>query len=416
MGERAVDVLIVGGGVIGVACALELAKRGVAVRLVERGSVGQGSSYGNAGWLTPCFATPLPAPGTLAKAIRWMADPESPLYIEPRPSPDLVRWLFGFARATSRRAFERGIDALLPLSRHSLDAYEAMAREIPEPFGFAKRGQLVLAQTEAGLAHAVEEGETMARRGLAHRVLDPEALRAMEPAATGPVAGGVYFPESAHVEPLEIVRAMAAEATRRGAEILAGTDVFELVREGDRITAVRTTRGMMPADRVLLATGAWSKPIARSLGLRLPVLGGKGYAVITTSVDPPPKLPIRVVERKIAITPRDGSVRLAGTLELVDGDESISPRRVDAILRGARTVLRLAEHPRIVEVWRGLRPCTPDGLPVIGFASRPSNLFIATGHQMLGLHTAPGTARLAADLLTGASPAFDPAPFRASRF
>lgn len=416
MGERPVDVLVVGGGVIGVACAVELSRRGVAVTLVDRGSLGHGSSYGNAGWLTPCFATPLPAPGVLGKAIRWMADPESPLYIKPRPSLTLARWLFTFARATSRSRFERGVDALVPLSRYSLEAYETMARELPDAFGFSKSGQLVLAQTDDGLRHAIEEGEAMARHGIAHRVLDAAGLRELEPAATGPVAGGVFFPDEAHVEPLAVVLAMAAEARRSGAVILPDTEVFDFEIEGGRIVSARTTKGPIRARRVVLATGSWSMRIARALGLRLPVLGGKGYAVVTPSVAPSPRLPIRVVERKIAITPRDGSVRLAGTLELVDGDESISPRRVAAIVRGARTVLNLPESPEIVEVWRGLRPCTPDGMPVIGFAPRPSNLLVATGHQMLGLHTAPGTARLAADLLLGTEPIFDPEPFRATRF
>jgi D-amino-acid dehydrogenase len=146
------------------------------------------------------------------------------------------------------------------------------------------------------------------------------------------------------------------------------------------------------------------------------VLGGKGYAVIAKGIDPAPRLPIKVVDRRIAITPRADSVRLAGTLELVDGDESVTARRVEAIVQGSKTVLHIPEPPKIVEVWRGLRPCSPDGLPLIGFAPRYDNLVIATGHQMCGLHTAPGTGRLVGDLLTGASPTFDPAPFRVERF
>jgi len=138
--------------------------------------------------------------------------------------------------------------------------------------------------------------------------------------------------------------------------------------------------------------------------------------VIVRSVDPPPRRPIKVIDRRIAITPRADGVRLAGTLQLVDGDESITARRVDAIVNGSKTVLNIPEPPEIVEVWRGLRPCTPDGLPVIGFAPGHDNLVLATGHQMCGLHTAPGTGRLVAELITGETPFVDPAPFRAGRF
>jgi D-amino-acid dehydrogenase len=165
-----------------------------------------------------------------------------------------------------------------------------------------------------------------------------------------------------------------------------------------------------------MAAGSWSRAIARRLGLRLPVLGGKGYAVILPRLDPTPARPVMLLERKIAVTPRTASVRFAGTLELVDGDLGVSPRRVAAIVRGAREMFRVPSDAPIVEVWRGLRPCTPDGLPIIGFAPELENLFVLTGHQMLGLHTAPGSGQLAAELILGRTPSFDPAPFRADRF
>ena len=152
------------------------------------------------------------------------------------------------------------------------------------------------------------------------------------------------------------------------------------------------------------------------LGINVPILGGKGYAIIVPKLDLMPSVPIMIVERKIAITPRKDSLRLAGTLELVNRDEGITSRRVDAILNGSRALLNVPANPEIREVWRGLRPCTPDGVPIIGYPKRYSNLLVVTGHQMLGLQSAPGTGRLAADLVLGAQPAFDPRPFRATRF
>jgi D-amino-acid dehydrogenase len=410
------DILIIGGGVIGAACALELATRGAGVTLVERGEIGRGCSYGNAGWLTPSLATPLPAPGMLLTCLKWMADPESPLYIHPRPSLDLARWLLRFARSMNGADFERGSRALIALSKWSLEAYERMSRELPDSFGFERRGLLMLGLTGAGVASAQRELELAGRHGLAGTPLDADAVRALEPAITGRVAGGVHFTGEGHLEPLAAVRAMTAEAERRGARVLQGCEVFGADVAGSRLEGLRTTRGRLTADRYVLAAGSWSKGLAAGLRLRLPVLGGKGYAIVVPPTDPMPHLPIKVTELRVAITPRQGSLRLAGTLEVVDGDESISPRRVEAIVRGARQVLSVPAEPEIVEVWRGLRPCTPDGMPVIGFARSPSNLLVATGHQMCGVHTAPATGRLAADLLTGEAPLFDPAPFRADRF
>jgi D-amino-acid dehydrogenase len=173
----------------------------------------------------------------------------------------------------------------------------------------------------------------------------------------------------------------------------------------------------MRADQYVLATGTWSTNIAHELGLRVPILGGKGYAITVKSYDQAVTHPIMILERKIAVTPRKGGVRLAGTLELVDSkDDSITPRRLDAIMRGSQEFMYVPEKPEIVEIWRGLRPCTPDGVPVIGRPKRYNNLVISAGHQMLGLQSGMGSGRFVADLVTGEKPIFDPYPFRADRF
>jgi D-amino-acid dehydrogenase len=409
-------VTIVGAGAIGMASALDLARRGVAVTVLDRGEVGGGCSYGNAGWLTPCFATPLPAPGVLTGSLRWLLDPDSPLYIKPSLSPSWVRWMARFALSTNAAQFERGTRALLALSRFSLDAYAALDRDFPGTFGFSQKGLLMIARARETFDGACRDARAMAQRGVTIRILDPEQVAELEPAIRGRIAGGIYYPAEAHCEPLAAVVAMARAARERGAVVETGVEVFGFRTTGGRIDALRTTRGLIGVDRVVLATGSWSKQLARSMGLRVPVLGGKGYAVIVRSIDPAPRLPIKLVDHRIAITPRADSVRLAGTLELVDGDESVTARRVEAIVRGSKTILDISEPPEIVEVWRGLRPCTPDGLPLIGFAPGYRNLMLATGHQMCGLHTAPGTGRMVGDLLTGGTPSFDPAPFRADRF
>jgi D-amino-acid dehydrogenase len=410
------DVLVVGAGVIGLSCAYELAKRGLQVTVIDRGEPGFGCSYGNAGWLTPCFSMPLPMPGMLLKSLKWMTNPESPLYIQPRPSWLLLSWLTRFLFNMNRKKMLQSVTALTALSKYSLEAYSRLSTETGHDIRFQQTGLLMAANTRAGWDYARQEMALVADHGIPGRSLDADELKAFEPAITGAVQGGVYFPDEAHAEPLEIVRALAAGAKQHGATIIAGHELVDCDARDGAIRSIRTTKGVLKADQYLFATGSWSTGVGRRLGLNIPILGGKGYAFITSPLSPNPKRPLMLVEKKVAVTPRDGTLRLAGTLELVNNDYSISPRRVDAIVKGAREFLNIPAEFQYTELWRGLRPCSPDGVPLIGYTRKYANLFLATGHQMLGLQSAPGTGRLAADLIQRKTTPFDPKPFDANRF
>ncbi len=415
------DIIVIGGGVIGMACAYELAKSGARVTIIDKGEPGFGCSYGNAGWLTPCFSMPLPMPGMLLKSIRWMTNPESPLYIQPRPSWLLVSWLTRFLFAMNKRAMIRSVTALTEISKFSLDAYSRLSAETGHDIRFEKKGLLMATQSRDGFNYAKQEMNLVAEHGVPGRSLAADELRAFEPSLTGKLEGGVFFPDEAHAEPLEVVRALIAGAVKHGAKILAGHELIDFqfaagTGGARRITSIRTTKGVLTADRYVLATGSWSTGVGRSLGLNIPILGGKGYAFITKPLSPNPLRPLMLVEKKVAVTPRDGTLRMAGTLELVNNDYSISPRRIDSIVKGAREFLNVPAEFRYTELWRGLRPCSPDGVPIIGAPKKYSNLHVVTGHQMLGLQSGTGTGRLAADLIFGRTPIVDPKPFRADRF
>jgi len=410
------DVAVIGGGVVGAACALELALRGLTVTVLERDRVGHGCSYGNAGWLTPSVALPLPAPGLVFKAARWLLDPESPFYVRPRPDPALAAWLIRFLAATRRKRFERGAAALVELARFGVDAWEELSASGPQSFGFSRAGLLAIYETGAGLAAGLASAALVGRLGVPSETWSPEQVRDREPAVRGPLAGAVLFPRDAHCEPYPAVQALAAEARRAGARFVEQAEVFAIERAAGAVGALLTTRGRFEARQVVLASGAWSRSLGRRLGLRLPVLGAKGYSIVLPRLERHPTRSLYLAERKVALNPHAHALRVSGTLELVDEDLSINRRRAEAILRGARSLLELPEPPRVLELWRGLRPCTPDGLPLIGRARGFGNLWLATGHQMTGLKTAPATGRLLAELMTGSPPSFDPGPFRADRY
>jgi len=410
------DVAILGGGVVGVAAALELRQRGLSVSVLEKDRIGHGCSYGNAGWLTPSLCLPLPAPGLLWKATKWLFDPESPLYIQPRLDPGLLRWLAGFVLSMRQDKFERGAAAIIEMCRASVDAWEALAAKAPEPFGYARLGHLSIYETRKAFEAARANVELVGRCGVRHEFWSAEKVRELEPAVTGAQIGAYYFPDDAHVEPYPAVRALAAEARRAGVEFIESAEIFGMQAEGGAISKLNTTRGDFRAGTYVLATGAWSERLAKKLGLRVPVLGAKGYSLVLPRLEPHPTRSLHLAERKIAVNPHQDALRISGTLELVDEDLSITHRRVQAIARAAKGMLPLPEPLEVRELWRGLRPCTPDGMPMIGRARGLGNLWLSTGHQMVGLKTAPASARLLADLMTGCAPSYDPQPFRPDRY
>jgi len=410
------DFLIVGGGVIGTACAYYLTERGAKVTLIDRGEVGFGCSYGNGGLIVPSHSFPLSMPGTLSQAGKWLLKPDSPLYIKPRLSWQLISWLLRFLRYSTRAHLEHAVTALASLSSHSIELFDQLAAAARTRMRYEKNGSLYVFSTEAGMQHGREELEILRRHGVHGRELDEGALRELEPSVIGPVYGGTHYENEAQAEPLAVVQTFARLIEERGGVVLPGTELIDWHCSGRRIKGVRTTRGTLRVGQIILAGGAWSPQLTRTLGLNVPIQGGKGYAVTIEPFTPSPRIPVLVLEARIGVTPRADSVRLAGTLELAGLDETINVRRVDAIIHGARQFFALPEALKVVEVWRGLRPCTPDGLPLIGRHDRWENLTIAAGHNMLGLTLGPATGHLVADLLTGQTPAVDPAPFRPGRF
>ncbi len=411
------DILIIGGGVIGVCSAYYLAERGRQVTLVEQGEIAHGSSYGNAGLIVPSHSVPLAAPGALSSGLKWLLDPESPFYIKPRFNFELFEWLLRFSLAAREGPMRRAIPVLRDLSRASIALYDELAALDGLEFGYQRKGALAIYRTQKGFAAGVEEVHLLGEFGIQAEVLNAARARELEPNMDEGIVGGVYHPGDAHLRPADFVRGLARQAGRRGVRLCTKTEVLGFETQGRWVVGVKTTRGEFRPDQIVLAAGAWSPVVARDLKLRVPIQAAKGYSLTFKRPEKCPTLPLMFGEARVIATPMGDVLRLAGTLELAGLDFSINRRRVAAIQRAAGAYLpRGLENMELLEIWRGLRPCTPDGLPLIGRARKFDNLFLAAGHAMLGMSLGPATGQLVAQMVCGQKPEIDPHPFRPERF
>jgi D-amino-acid dehydrogenase len=402
-------VLIVGGGVIGLSTAYWAARKGLDVTVVDGSATeGDACSFGNAGMVVPSHVVPLAAPGMVALGLRYMWNPESPFYVRPRLSGDLLDWAWRFWRSSTEEHVTRAAPLLRDLSLASRAIFEEWSEAWADDFGLTRRGLLMLCRTPHGLDEEAQLARRATALGVPAQVLSAAEAAAMEPAMRLDVLGGVYFPLDCHLSPDRFMAALRREAERAGVTF-SRTEVTGWRVTRGRIEAVRTTGGEQTADQYVLSAGMWSTALARELGLRLPMQAGKGLSL---TLPEPRQLPVHCAilsEGRVAVTPMGRSLRFAGTMELAGIDRTVHPARVRGIIRSVSEYLPdfSDEDFAGIPAWSGLRPCSPDGLPYVGRVARCSNLLVGTGHAMVGVSLGPITGRLLAEMLSGEPPSID---------
>jgi len=409
-------VVIVGAGVIGLSCAHTLRKAGADVVLLDKGEPGFGSSFGNAGWIVPSLAGPMPAPGLGLTSLTWLLKRDSPLHISPAALPKLAGFLWSFWRHCNTSDYLSGQKSVGELGRSTMSLFDELERE-GTSFEMHRDGLIFVFLDPDTLHLVAEDLENM--RPFGYEVPDPlsgEDVRKLEPALCGDVAGGLLVKEERHVRPESLNQGLLDRVKELGAEVRTQNEVGDVVRENGRVSAVTTTEGPVEGDHFVIAAGAWTAPLGRAFGYSVPVEAGKGYSVTFERSAVQIHRPLYLGEVKVGVTPYDGGLRIAGTMELSGINERLDSRRVDAIRRNAEKYLPGVSQAGAGEEWVGMRPLTPDGLPLIGRVPGADNIYMATGHAMLGMTLAPATAAVIGELIMEGSSSLDITPFDPGRF
>ncbi|MFP5346187.1 MAG: NAD(P)/FAD-dependent oxidoreductase [Actinomycetes bacterium] len=390
-------IVVVGGGVVGLGSAYELVRDGHDVTVLDAGTVGAGASHGNAAKITMAEATPVPAPGMVLQGLKWMLKSDSPLYVRPSPSPPFLRFLLTMARHCNEGDFRHALRVHLQMASTCAEVLDEWADD-GLAFEMHHKGVLLVFEERRSFDERVRLNDVFEAFGMVPELLDTDVLHEREPCLSERARHALFFPDDRQVEPDSLTGALARRLRELGADLRERTAVVDFEANGTGTTAVVTDEGRIPCDAVVLAAGAWTGVLAARLGAALPIGPGKGYSVDYFPSPVALSTPLTFEDAHVAVTPLDGRLRLAGTMEFAGYGTGITAGRVAAVTRAAALGFRdWDDDTPHAEPWAGLRPMTADGLPIVGRLRPDGNVLVASGHGMLGLTLAPSTAKTVRD-------------------
>ncbi len=414
----AVDVVVVGGGVVGAMCARYLAKKNLSVTVVEQGTIGGFCSKGNCGYVSPSHVLPLAEPGVLLKTLKSMTTPDSPFHIRPRFDLALLGWLTNFARRCNEKDMMAAGVALNTILRSSFDEYKTVLAEDGIECEWQHDGILFVYRKASEFEAFCKTDDMLAEKfdRPSRRIIGDEALMEFEPALKPGNTGAFLYECDAHLHPERLMSQMRSNLMNQGVSLLEGTKVEEIVTEAGQVRSVKTSQGEIEAKHVVLAAGALSPMFQKALKCSIPVQPGKGLSITMQRPAVCPRVPLIFHDHRVAITPFQTGYRIGSTMEFAGYDTTINPRRLKLLTEGAKLYLKDPVGQQEEEPWWGWRPMTYDSVPIIGPTPKVRGGWLATGHSMLGISLASSTGKLIAEMITGEKPHIDPKPYAVTRF
>ncbi len=394
-------IVVIGGGIVGLSSAYFLKLEGHDVVVLDKGTISEGASFVNAGYLTPSHIVPLAAPGMISKGLKWMLNSSSPFYIKPRLDADLISWCWKFMRSCSKKHVERSLSVIKNINELSKEIYHGMHKSIDFNFHLEDRGVLMAFQTDEAAEGEYSVMKAAQKLGLDVSLLNAEEVNVLQPNIKMNIQGAYHYHCDAHSTPRVFMEELVKNLKLKKVQIHTQTLVESFKTQGKKITAVKTNQGDFEADEVVFAAGSWTEELLKLLQIRLSVQAGKGYSI---NVEAPTdiSMPAILMESKVAVTPMQGFTRFAGTMEISGINHHIQMNRVNAIAKAVNNYypkLKISLEDQ-QNAKCGLRPLSPDGLPFIGRHSSCSNLVLATGHAMMGWSLGPGTGKLVSEIIS----------------
>ncbi|MFN5480443.1 MAG: NAD(P)/FAD-dependent oxidoreductase [Chitinophagaceae bacterium] len=396
-------IVVAGGGIIGMCCAYYLNKAGYEVAVIDRGSMTEGTSYGNAGYICPSHFIPLASPGIVAKGLQWMLSSSSPFYIRPRLDLDLIRWGLTFWKRSGKSTMNKNIPHLHNILQLSRTLTSELRNELGDHFQMKEMGCLMLYKSSTTEHHEIEQALEAAALHIETRILSAKEVQAMEPDVRVDVRGGVLYPFDAHVHPGDLMQVLHRHLVSNGVEFHLNTSITGMETAGSKVKRVLTNTGDFACGQLVLAAGSWMPELTKMLGFNLLMQAGKGYSMTFENVNRNLRYPSILVDDRVAMTPLGNDLRMGGTMEISGLDSPLLIKRAEAIFKAARSYFPdlPVQFPQKEKIWFGWRPLSTDGLPYIGRVSRYSNLVLAGGHGMLGISLAAGTGKLIEEIVGG---------------
>jgi len=410
------EVIIIGGGVIGLACAHYLIDKGASVRIIEKNEIGDGASHGNCGLLYFSDVIPLCSPGTVSHEIVRTLKRTSPLYIRPTLDYKLLIWLLKFASKCNASHMTQAAKGKYEILNYSISLFDTLLAMDGISCDFEKKGILSVFKDKKNFENYQTTNDFLSTYNMEARRIDKKELLELEPALRNDIAGAWLNKNDWHLKPDMLMAFWRKHLSKKGLVIEEHCNLLEFETKRNTVVGVNTVKGSFKADAFVLATGAWASQTLKQLKLDLPVQPGKGYSITMERPGICPTYPCSLYEKSMVATPWKSGYRLGGTMEFSGYDDNLNPERLSKLISGATAFLKEPLGHPVIEQWTSFRPMTYDDLPIIDRAPSLENLIIATGHGMLGLTLATGTGKLVCEMVYGKTPEIDITPFSISRF